>query len=166
MIGRHSLEFVAEESRQYVEKILYPRIWSAEKVTNEPLQFVKQGGDLVDVLLSGILETDSDGNPQMLVALDDMTEQKRLEHALLEESHPTGSAMTTKSQASRSYGLTVRENTILKLLADGKADKEIATELAISPNTVSKQVASILLKMGVSFRTEASVHAVKEGLLN
>lgn len=166
VIGRHSSEFLGDDARLYMEKILYPRIWSAGRVTNEPIQFAKKNGDLVDVLLSGVKETDADGNPQVLVALDDVTEQKRLEHALLENSQPAGSAMTARSHAIRSYGLTIREQTILKLLADGKADKEIATELAISPNTVSKHVASILLKMDVSSRTEASVHAVKEGLLN
>ena len=165
VIGRNSLDFIGEESQSYVEKILYPRIWSAGRVTNEPLQFARKSGDLVDVLFSGVLETDEGGNPQVLVALDDVTEQKRLEHALLEEFQHGGTGRATTSTVSRSYGLTVRENTILKLLADGRADKEIATELDISPNTVSKHVASILVKMDVSSRTEASVHAVKEGLL-
>ena len=76
VIGRHSLDFLGDDSRLYVEKILYPRIWSLGRVANEPIKFAKKNGDLVDVLFSGVQETDADGKPQVLVALDDVTEYR------------------------------------------------------------------------------------------
>ncbi len=63
------------------------------------------------------------------------------------------------------YNLTVREFTVLDLVARGAGDKQIATDLGISVFTVGKHVSNILGKMGVASRTEASVHAAQEGLL-
>ena len=63
------------------------------------------------------------------------------------------------------YGLTFRELTVLHLVAAGRADKEIAGELGISPLTVHKHVANVLAKMGASSRTEAGVRALREGLV-
>jgi DNA-binding NarL/FixJ family response regulator len=63
------------------------------------------------------------------------------------------------------YGLTFREFTVLHLVANGAADKEIADQLGISTFTVSKHVANILGKMAASSRTEACVRALREGLL-
>jgi DNA-binding CsgD family transcriptional regulator len=64
------------------------------------------------------------------------------------------------------YGLTFREFTVLELVAAGMTDKRIAMQLGISLNTVGKHVSNILGKMGVSSRTEASVRAVHERLLD
>ena len=63
------------------------------------------------------------------------------------------------------YGLTLRELTVLRLLAEGKSDKEIAHELQISPLTVHKHVSNILAKMNAGSRTEASMRAFREGLV-
>lgn len=51
-------------------------------------------------------------------------------------------------------------------VAAGRADKEIGFELGISVQTAQKHVANILHKMGTASRTEASVRAVREGLLD
>ena len=64
------------------------------------------------------------------------------------------------------HSLTFREFTVLGLVADGLTDKQIAVRLDISLNTVGKHVSNILAKMGVSSRTEASVHAVQQHLLD
>jgi DNA-binding NarL/FixJ family response regulator len=50
-------------------------------------------------------------------------------------------------------------------VAAGKADKEIAFDLGISPQTASKHVTNILSKMNAASRTEAGVRALREGLL-
>jgi DNA-binding NarL/FixJ family response regulator len=63
------------------------------------------------------------------------------------------------------YGLTFRELTVLHLVAAGSSDRDIAVTLGISPLTVSKHVANILLKMGAASRSEASARAVRESLL-
>jgi DNA-binding NarL/FixJ family response regulator len=63
------------------------------------------------------------------------------------------------------HGLTFRELTVLNLVAAGRSDKEIATTLGISTLTASRHLANILRKMGAASRTEASVRAIREGLL-
>jgi DNA-binding NarL/FixJ family response regulator len=61
--------------------------------------------------------------------------------------------------------LTERETDVLKLLAKGQANKEIARELAIGEKTVKTHVSSILAKLGVQSRTQAVLHAMKAGLI-
>lgn len=62
-------------------------------------------------------------------------------------------------------GLTARETQVLVLLAEGKANKEIARELAIGQQTVKTYVSNILAKFGVRSRTEAALRAVRSGLI-
>jgi DNA-binding NarL/FixJ family response regulator len=52
--------------------------------------------------------------------------------------------------------LSAREHEVLRLLADGLTDREIATALAISPRTVESHVSSVLRKLGVRNRAEAA----------
>ncbi len=60
--------------------------------------------------------------------------------------------------------LTERETDVLRLLAQGKANKEIAQALVIGENTVKTHVSSILLKLGVQSRTQAALYARQIGL--
>jgi DNA-binding NarL/FixJ family response regulator len=60
--------------------------------------------------------------------------------------------------------LTERETDVLRLLARGKANKEIARELTISETTVKTHVSNILMKLGVPSRTQAALYAVRIGL--
>jgi DNA-binding NarL/FixJ family response regulator len=60
--------------------------------------------------------------------------------------------------------LTERENDVLKLLAQGKANKEIARDLIIGEKTVKTHVSNILLKLGVQSRTQAALYAAQNGL--
>jgi DNA-binding NarL/FixJ family response regulator len=61
--------------------------------------------------------------------------------------------------------LTPRELATLKLLADGKANKEIANELDISERTVKTHLAHLFEKLGVTSRTEAVKVATHRGLV-
>ncbi len=61
-------------------------------------------------------------------------------------------------------GLTDREREVLRLLATGHSNKEIGTELFISPKTVSVHVSNILAKLRAASRTEAAAIAHREGL--
>lgn len=61
--------------------------------------------------------------------------------------------------------LTVRELEILKMLAKGPTNKEIAQALGISDNTVRNHVNSIIEKLEVSDRTEAATTAIQRGLI-
>jgi DNA-binding NarL/FixJ family response regulator len=62
--------------------------------------------------------------------------------------------------------LTGRETDVLRLLALGRANKEIALELNIGEKTVKTHVSSILQKLGVPSRTQAALHAVRIGLVS
>jgi len=62
--------------------------------------------------------------------------------------------------------LTEREREVLRLVAQGKANKEIARELGIGDRTVRTHVTSILGKLGLVSRTQAAIYAVREGLVN
>ncbi|MEA2528660.1 MAG: two-component system, NarL family, response regulator LiaR, partial [Thermomicrobiales bacterium] len=61
--------------------------------------------------------------------------------------------------------LTERESAVLRLLATGMANKEIARELEIGETTVKSHVRHILSKLGVESRTQAALHAVRSGLV-
>lgn len=62
--------------------------------------------------------------------------------------------------------LTERETEVLRLLALGRANKEIALELQIGEKTVKTHVSNILSKLGVFSRTQAALHAVRIGLVS
>ncbi len=60
--------------------------------------------------------------------------------------------------------LTDREKEVLALIAQGLSNKEIATKLVISTNTVKRHIKSIFNKLNVSSRAAASAHAIRIGL--
>jgi two-component system, NarL family, response regulator LiaR len=66
---------------------------------------------------------------------------------------------------ANSNGLTDREIDVLGKLTEGKANKEIARELQLSPETIKTYVRRILGKLGVQTRTQAAVYALTRGLL-
>lgn len=61
--------------------------------------------------------------------------------------------------------LTDRETEVLRLLAEGKSNKEIAAILYIGETTVKTHVSNILTKLGVPSRTQAALYAVRIGLV-
>ena len=63
------------------------------------------------------------------------------------------------------YALTARELEVLRVLAAGKSNREIAGALIISERTVARHLQNIFAKLGVSSRTAASVFAVEQKLL-
>lgn len=62
--------------------------------------------------------------------------------------------------------LTPRERDVLKLMAQGNNNRNIGNILFISEKTVKNHVSSILLKMGVDDRTQASVQAIHKGWMS
>lgn len=61
--------------------------------------------------------------------------------------------------------LTQRETEVLRLLGEGKANKEIALSLDIGEKTVKTHVSNILAKLGVQSRTQAALFAAQTGLV-
>jgi DNA-binding NarL/FixJ family response regulator len=62
-------------------------------------------------------------------------------------------------------GLTPREREVLAHLGRGLTNRQIAAELVLSEKTVKTHVSNILGKLGVPDRTQAALHAVREGLI-
>jgi DNA-binding NarL/FixJ family response regulator len=63
--------------------------------------------------------------------------------------------LTAKAEAEP---LTLREETVLALLAEGRSNGEIAKTLRVSPNTVKFHLRSLYSKLGVANRTQAAAH--------
>jgi DNA-binding NarL/FixJ family response regulator len=63
------------------------------------------------------------------------------------------------------HGLSPRELEVLRMLAAGKSNRTIATELVISEHTVARHVQNIFGKLRVSSRTAATAFAFEHGLV-
>jgi LuxR family maltose regulon positive regulatory protein len=61
--------------------------------------------------------------------------------------------------------LTSRERQVLALLAQGRANRDIAAELVVTPDTVKRHVSHILAKLGAVNRTEAVARARELNLI-
>jgi DNA-binding NarL/FixJ family response regulator len=67
--------------------------------------------------------------------------------------------------AARGPELSGRETEVLRLIANGKDNAEIAGELHISPKTVKNHISNILMKLQIENRIQAAVYAVRRGLV-
>jgi ATP/maltotriose-dependent transcriptional regulator MalT len=70
-----------------------------------------------------------------------------------------------RTSASKPYGLTRREVEVLRLVAAGNSNREIATRLVISEHTVARHMQNVFGKLGVSSRSAASAFAAAHELL-
>jgi DNA-binding NarL/FixJ family response regulator len=61
--------------------------------------------------------------------------------------------------------LTPAEVRVLRLIAEGNANKEIAAQLSVSEDTVKSQVRNILSKLGAKDRTHAAMIGLKRGII-
>ncbi len=77
----------------------------------------------------------------------------------------TRARLESRDQAPAGAGLTTREREVLRLVAEGRNNREIAAALFISPKTASVHVSNILTKLNVASRTAAAAKARTEGLL-
>jgi DNA-binding NarL/FixJ family response regulator len=76
---------------------------------------------------------------------------------------PPGSGRPASSATAA--GLSEREVEVLRLLAGGRSNAEIAAELVLSVRTVEKHVANIYAKIGARGRADAATYALRQGLL-
>lgn len=84
-------------------------------------------------------------------------------HIVLEAASKSQETEILKSE--KDYGLTAREQQILKLITEGYSNNEIANQLFVSINTTKAHVASILQKLEVDDRLQAALKALKERLV-
>ena len=82
---------------------------------------------------------------------------------LFEEHEASGKDHASNGRRGE-YNLTQREHDILALLAEGRANREIAQRLYLSEKTVKAHLAAIFRKLGVTNRTQAAMMAVQMGV--
>ena len=74
-------------------------------------------------------------------------------------------ALSATAAPKASGGLTAREVEVLRMVATGRTNRAIATELFLSEKTVARHVSNIFTKLGVSSRSAATAYAYENGLV-
>ena len=92
--------------------------------------------------------------------MDDLADSRGL------AGDPAAQAADPGERARHQYGLTARELEVLRLVAIGRSNRDIAAELFISAKTASVHVSNILAKLGVGSRGEAAATAYRLGLFD
>jgi DNA-binding CsgD family transcriptional regulator len=105
----------------------------------------------------------ADGHAPLLAQVRLLAERARIP---LQPPAAAATKAPLPSQTRAPYGLTGRELAVLRLLAAGRTNAQIAAELYISPSTASVHVSNILRKLGVSSRVQAAAIAERAGLLH
>jgi NarL family two-component system response regulator LiaR len=106
-----------------------------------------------------------DSTPQMLVqAIRDVHEGRSSLHPTI--AHKVIQELSQPSEPPPTgVPLTARELEVLKLLAQGMPNHEIAETLVITDSTVRVHVSNILSKLHLANRTQAALYALQEGLI-
>ena len=94
-----------------------------------------------------------------------LTPDEAITEAATVDIDPGGTAASNRTPSAETVGLTPREIEILRLLAAGLTNVEIAEALFISPRTASTHVGNIFGKIGVSSRSAAAAYAHRHGLV-
>jgi non-specific serine/threonine protein kinase len=88
-----------------------------------------------------------------------------LEEALGDALALAAPEATPRASPDAAAGLTPREQDVLRLLAEGRSDREIGEALFIGTRTVQTHVANLFAKLGVNARAEAAAVAVRRGIV-
>ena len=88
-----------------------------------------------------------------------------LEDAVAEaEALLIGSGSKERAGDSSAPRLTYRQQQVVRLVAEGKTDRQIAAELVLSEKTVGRHLENIFVRLGVSSRVSAALVAAREQL--
>jgi two-component system NarL family response regulator len=125
--------------------------------------------DLVRAGATGYLLKDTD-SAQIVAAIRAIYRGESLIHpSVASKILAEFSLLTQKGKGKKpawvEHDLTEREITVLKLVADGKTNKEIANSLDLSEKTVKNHVRNIFHKLQVYDRTQAAILAIRKGLI-
>ena len=125
-----------------------------------------------DEYLFGALQAGAHAYLLKDMALDELPAVIRAVHAgqrllspLLVDRVLTQFQQLAEAKLLQEAGLTLEEQQLLKLMADGLTNRDIATRLNFSEITVKKKVQDILEKLGVANRTQAVALAIRRGLI-
>ncbi len=142
---------------------------------------LKNGKEIRIELSLSPIEAAPGSNPHVLAIIRDVSERNRAEalaaqllgHLSGELGLEAGAIVPADVslerrvplQEARPCTLTAREREVLRLLAAGQTNRQIAKELMVSLSTVKSHVENLMDKLGVSARAQAAVRAVELGLL-
>jgi DNA-binding NarL/FixJ family response regulator len=124
--------------------------------------------DLVRAGATGYLLKDSD-SAQIISAIRSISKGESLIHPSVASKILAEFSLLSegkgRKQGRTGHDLTEREITVLRLVADGKTNKEIANDLDLSEKTVKNHVRNIFHKLQVYDRTQAAILAIRKGLI-
>jgi DNA-binding NarL/FixJ family response regulator len=124
--------------------------------------------DLVRGGATGYLLKDSDSD-QIVKAIQAVYRGESLIHPSVASKILAEFSLLAQKKGKKSgwveHDLTDREITVLRLVADGKTNKEIANNLDLSEKTVKNHVRNIFHKLQVYDRTQAAILAIRKGLI-
>ncbi len=124
--------------------------------------------DLVRGGATGYLLKDSDSD-QIVKAIQAVYRGESLIHPAVASKILAEFSLLAQKKGKKSgwveHDLTEREITVLRLVADGKTNKEIANNLDLSEKTVKNHVRNIFHKLQVYDRTQAAILAIRKGLI-
>lgn len=124
--------------------------------------------DLVRGGATGYLLKDSDSD-QIVKAIQAVYRGESLIHPSVASKILAEFSLLAQKKGKKSgwveHDLTEREITVLRLVADGKTNKEIANNLDLSEKTVKNHVRNIFHKLQVYDRTQAAILAIRKGLI-
>lgn len=124
--------------------------------------------DLVKAGATGYLLKDADST-QIAKAIRAIAHGESLIHPTVASKILTEFSLLAEGKGRKpgrlEHDLTDREITVLRLVAEGKTNKEIANDLDLSEKTVKNHVRNIFHKLHVYDRTQAAIHAIRKGLI-
>jgi len=124
--------------------------------------------DLVRAGATGYLLKDSD-SAQIVAAIRAISRGESLIHPSVASKILAEFSLLSERKGKRpsmlEHDLTDREITVLRLVADGKTNKEIANVLDLSEKTVKNHVRNIFHKLHVVDRTQAAILAIRKGII-
>jgi len=124
--------------------------------------------DLVRAGATGYLLKDSDSS-DILAAIRAISRGESLIHPSVASKILAEFSLLSEGKGKKrsflEHDLTEREITVLRLVADGKTNKEIANVLDLSEKTVKNHVRNIFHKLHVYDRTQAAILAIRKGII-
>ena len=171
VLGKKSVDFLAHTSRARAATDTLPLFWQSGSARSVGYRFLTKSGDPVDLMLDAVACPPGTGARATFAALykpEDLTQwgaasdtlHNLLQLALEQEKCAVGGP--AHRPPSR---LTERELEVLRYLASGNRNKEIAEYLSLSVRTVRFHIENLYRKLGVSSRTQAVRRASERGYL-
>jgi DNA-binding NarL/FixJ family response regulator len=153
----------ALQAKPYQLPTLVLTTFDDDGIVLEAIQYGAKGYLLKDVSLEQLLEavrTLASGGQHLQPAIT-----TRVLQALQGKSHSNSSSSSSSNSTSLPDPLTERELEVLRLMAGGYSNKEIANAYHLSEGTIKNHVSNLLSKLGVRDRTRAVLKAIEIGLI-